>query len=78
MSARKKALKLIKKVKKPLLKKCPRCGVNPASKLHTCPFKEEHDDNSLCACCPSCAQECYLIVACEVCKKEFSLSKVTL
>ena len=39
---------------------CERCGKNPATELHTCPFAEEINDDheSLCDCCEECEQEC--------------------
>lgn len=35
-------------------------GKNAATALHTCPYKEEvnNDSNSLCNCCAECRQEC--------------------
>ena len=39
---------------------CPKCGKNPAAKPHTCPIREEIQDDyeTLCTCCPSCESEC--------------------
>ncbi len=39
---------------------CPKCN-NPADDEDTCPFHLEiHDDDSLCACCDDCRQQCAL------------------
>ncbi len=37
-----------------------KCGKNPKSEPHTCPYKKEIGDDyeSLCECCPECEQEC--------------------
>lgn len=41
-------------------KKCPSCEKNNANELHTCPFKEEinNDSETLCECCDDCTHEC--------------------
>lgn len=33
-------------------------GKNEAQPMHTCPYKEINDDESLCNCCDQCTQEC--------------------
>jgi len=40
--------------------KCPSCGSNDATELHTCPYQQDvnDDDESLCTCCPDCQYEC--------------------
>ena len=38
-----------------------RCGNNPATELHSCPFAEEingNDDPEFCTCCDDCRHEC--------------------
>jgi hypothetical protein len=37
-----------------------KCGRNPASEPHTCPYAADvHDDEeTLCNCCDECTQEC--------------------
>lgn len=39
---------------------CKSCEVREAQPLHTCPYKEEINDDttSLCGCCEDCKQEC--------------------
>ncbi len=38
---------------------CSKCGQNPASELHPCPFAEEINDNhEECDCCDECESEC--------------------
>lgn len=39
---------------------CSNCGVNEAKELHTCPYKEDINDDSesLCDCCSDCLHEC--------------------
>ncbi len=47
---------------KVLLKKnvCVGCGKRPSSKLHTCPYEEEINDDkkTLCNCCKKCTLSC--------------------
>ena len=38
-----------------------RCGVNPATEPHPCPYAEEindNDDPEFCTCCADCQHEC--------------------
>ena len=41
---------------------CARCGKNPATESHSCPYNEEinGDFNTLCTCCGDCQAECAL------------------
>ena len=41
-------------------KLCKTCGINPATKPHTCPYKEDinHDSETKCTCCSVCTQNC--------------------
>ena len=36
------------------------CGKNPATEPHTCPYKEEIEDDhtTLCTCCKECEDQC--------------------
>ena len=40
--------------------KCQSCNKNNGKELHTCPFKEDinNDYDSLCNCCSECRYEC--------------------
>ena len=40
--------------------KCQGCNNKPSEELHTCPYKEEinEDHKTLCNCCKECTQEC--------------------
>jgi len=38
-----------------------RCGVNPATEPHSCPYAEDingNDDSDFCTCCADCQHEC--------------------
>ena len=39
---------------------CQSCGWNKAEELHTCPYKEEinNDSATLCNCCKECKYDC--------------------
>lgn len=38
---------------------CERCGKNPSSEPHLCPYDEElGSGKELCNCCEECTQEC--------------------
>jgi len=39
---------------------CPTCGRNPATKLHSCPYQIEINNNNdpYCTCCEDCENEC--------------------
>lgn len=41
-------------------KLCDKCGVNPATELHPCPYNVEmyEDYRKNCICCPECEWEC--------------------
>jgi len=43
-------------------KKCPKCNINEAAEDHTCPYREdiEDDSESVCNCCVDCENQCYL------------------
>jgi len=40
--------------------KCPRCGKNEASDLHTCPLQVDvlGNENFTCTCCEECQRQC--------------------
>lgn len=42
--------------------KCERCSKNEKTEPHTCPYKEEINDDyeSLCTCCKDCEHECLM------------------
>ena len=38
---------------------CERCGKNPASEPHPCPFQSDvYDNDTECTCCDECTHEC--------------------
>lgn len=38
-----------------------KCGKNPATEPHTCPYDEEiFDSKKLCTCCEECQHECLM------------------
>jgi len=39
---------------------CPRCGVNPATAPHLCPYQVDvrDDEKFQCCCCSECEREC--------------------
>ena len=41
---------------------CPKCQVNVETDEHTCPFREDVDNDSetLCNCCSQCEHECMM------------------
>lgn len=52
----KKCLKILNKK----VSLCEKCGKNPASPPHSCPFAEEiwDDTEEECTCCDDCTQDC--------------------
>jgi len=50
--------KQIKKQNKAKSKLCPSCGVNKATKPHSCPYSEIDHDEKECTCCPECEKSC--------------------